>query len=318
MASRYILGEEIKTLVAGSYEQLLPRVHRALSEDRKRLFGVEEDITLLGTFKGYAVAATESGDVFRVHYETSQDGTIVPLTSEPVTVPKYTDAEFTKREAKKFVEAFLSGARTEASERFAVLVRHASEAAPTPVVAPSKVVETFEGLVKGERPWKQVYRTKLSEIREEIKSEVEKIDANRLRPKFKALYATESKVLAESNSAGYEALVTSDLKYLGERVKALESLVEGALTESRGSIPALKSAAMDPTVKTFESFAEDLISDLRGVRNYLSENCESLNLLDAKAKVYDVLASELHSYEVAANFVANMSRRLSEAAGKGN
>lgn len=310
MASKeFYLGEEIKHLLSGSYETLLPRVHEAITADRKRLFGVDEHITLLGTFNGYAIVVTESADVYRVKYEISQRNEIVPVGAEPAQVSRMNADQAVRFESKSFVDAFINGSRSLANEHFARLTAIVRDLPLKP--EPQQVSEAFETLVRGTRPWKKLFEEKTSEIKKTLETDMPKIEEGRLGEKFRKLYDGS---IPESELPGYEALVTSDLKYLGGRIDALTESASRSVERFHGAVPALKKAQTDPTIKMFESFAEDYLADLASVKKSLTTSLEHLNRVDAKGKIYDVLANELQRYEVAGRFVENMSRRLSEAA----
>ena len=130
--------------------------------------------------------------------------------------------------------------------------------------------------------------------------------------KFRRLYDGS---IPSSELVGYRELVTSDLKYLGERVDSILSETEKAISLFQGAVPALKTEQKDATLKMFESFSEDYVADLRGIKKALSEANSLLNGVDDFGKIYDVLANELPRYEVAGLFVGKMSRSLVENTG---
>jgi hypothetical protein len=309
--SSFVPSEEIRKLTFGSYEQLKAQVENSIETSRERLFGSKSPVQVLGTFSGYAIVLTEDAKVFRVKYEKAQSGEIAPISAESLSVRAYkpeTLSEFAGREAEAFVEAFMNGSKSLATEHLKNLLPIVKS--KVTVEAP-KLVEAFENLVKGERGWKKVYTERLAKIREMVKDELPRLEENQLRTKFARLYDGS---ISQPEIGKYKELVTSDLKYLGEKIENLLSETEKAVTVSKGVIPALKPENRDLSVKMFESFSEDFVADLKGVKMALSEAREHLNGVDDFGKIYDLLANELHRYEVAGQFVAKMSRRLAEAA----
>jgi len=309
--SSFVPSEEIRKLTFGSYEQLKLQVESSIEKSRERLFGSESPVQVLGTFSGYAIVLSEDARVFRVKFEKTDKGEIAPISAEPLSVEAYTPQtldKFVLREAEAYVDAFLSGSKSNALDHLKNLLPLVKQKAPTP--APAQVSETFESIVKGERGWKKVYVERIAQIRATVKDELPKMEESRLREKFGRLYDGS---IPQSELSGYKDLVTSDLTYLGERVDSLLAETEKAVSTFKGAVPALKTEEKDPTIKMFESFSEDFMTDLRSVKKALSETSELLNGVDDFGKIYDVLANELHRYEVAGKFVAQMSRRLAEA-----
>lgn len=305
----FIPTEEISRLVEGCYEQLTVRVCSAINEAAPKLLGINEAVEVAGTFSGFAIVHTEDrSQAFRVKYEISETREIMPISAEPISMKTYTPDQYAVAEARLFVDAFINGSRTEAGEHLKNLLPVVQECV---VREPKKITESFENIVRGERGWKKLYDERIGQIRSSIGEDVSKIEESRMREKFRKLYDGS---ISESELPKYADLVTSDLKYLGERVDAILTGAEKAVEAYKGAIPALKTESSDPTVKMFESFSEDYIADLRGVKKTLSEASELLNRVDEVGKIYDVLASELHRYEVAGRFVEKMTRSLSEAA----
>ncbi len=310
--SSFVPSEEIRKLTFGSYEQLKLQVENSIEASREKLFGSAASTQVLGTFSGYAIVLTEDARVFRVKYEKTQTGEIFPISCESMPVQAYKPEsmdKFAASEARAYVEAFLGGSKSMATEHLRNLVPLV-KAAPTPVAA-VKLIEAFENLVKGERGWKKVYADRISQIRTTVKDELPKMEESRTLPKFGRLYDGS---IPKMEVTSYKDLVTSDLNYLGERIERLLSETEKAVSLYEGAVPALKNEQKDPTVKMFESFSEDFVADLKGVKNALSEAAGHLNGVDDFGKIYDLLANELLRYEVAGQFVAKMSRRLAEAA----
>lgn len=305
----HIPWEELNKLIEGSYEQIAPRVHEAISKDAERLFGSSAPITLVGTFDGHAIVMSENMDVYRVKFETSNTKQIVPISAEITSVKPLTAAQYAVSEARNYVSAFINGSKSLAAEHFARVAAVAPSQLPP---EPAAVIESFTAAVNAERAWKKVYEERSASFVTALSDGLMmELDANVLGPKFRSLYQG---LISESEFASYTNLVTSDLKYIGERLDAVIATTRTAIEKSKGAIPALKTASTDPTVKMFESFGDDLLADLTGVRLALSESNEHLNKVDELGKIYDVLASELRRYEVAGRFVEKMSRRLSEAA----
>lgn len=315
--SSFVPSEEISKLTFGSYEQLKLQVESSIEKSRDRLFGSAAPVKVLGTFTGYAIVLSEDAKVFRVKYEKTDKGDIAPISAEALSVPAYTPQtidKFAIREAKAYVDSFFSGAKTAASEHLKNLLPLVKEKQEP--LAPVKINECFENLVRGERGWKKLYTERRGQILEAVKSELTALSESRpaWREKFTRLYDGTMQ-LSSSEEPGYRELVTSDLKYLGEKIEGLLVKTETAVSALHGKVPALKTESKDATLQMFESFSEDYVADLRGIKKALSEANSLLNGVDGLGKIYDVLASELQRYEVAGLFVEKMSRGLTNTEG---
>lgn len=303
----FIPTEEISRLVEGSYEQLVVRLSEALRKSGPALLGSGEHFELAGTFKGYAIVHNEDrSKAFRVKYDLSESKEAVLISAEEVELKTYTPRQYASAQAKAFVEDFFTGAKTSASEHLKKLVPVVArlEAAPEVPVTPSEEVSSA---IKGERTWKTIFESKASLIKGSIAGLSSKIEESRLKPKFRKLYDGS---LTESDLSAYRALVTSDIQYVLGRYDALLNSVETAVSAYKGAVPALKTDTSDATVKMFESFTSDYLSDLRDLKMLLSESVNSINRVDELSKIYDLLASELYTYEVAGSFVEKMSGNL--------
>lgn len=301
------MSEEVEFLVSGSYEQLAKKVYSAIKAEDKKLFG-DALAEVKGTFAGYAIVRTESTNFFRVKFDKAENGTIVPIHAEPIAVKKYTADEFALREARAYVDAFLNTSKTEAAEHFQRLLPAALQATTRSRPAVS-TPEKLDELAKTPRAWKKVYEDKLAQIRTACDGAEKALDEKRLRPKFSKLY---DGAIEESSHEDYDGLVTSDLKYLQTRFSAIIDQMADAEKALDGEILALKANSKDATIQMFEAFRKDFVADVTSLEKALTEACETMNRVDARAKVYDVLSTHLHSYEVASLFVQKMSQRLAE------
>lgn len=315
--SSFVPSEEIQKLTFGSYEQLKLQVESSIEKSRDRLFGSDAPVQVLGTFSGYAIVLSEDAKVFRVKYERTDNGDVASISAEALSTPAYSPQtldKFALREARAYVDSFLSGAKSAASDHLKNLLPVVKSSPPAPV--PVKITEAFSNLVKGERGWKKVYAEKRGQIHSALKDELTALSESRpaWREKFIRLH-DGTMTLSASEESGYRELVTSDLKYLGEKVDSLLANTEEAISTFRGKVPALKTESKDATIQMFESFSEDYLADLKGIAKALSESSSSLNAVDDLGKIYDVLASELQRYEVAGLFVGKMSRGLANTEG---
>jgi hypothetical protein len=310
--SSFVPSEEIRKLTFGSYEQLRTQVAESIESSREKLFGSQSPVQVLGTFAGYAIVLSEDAKVFRVKFEKTQAGGVAPLTVEALSVLAYkpeTMSDFAAREARAYVDAFMDGSKTVAMEHLKNLVPIVPAGKGT--LPPAQIVEAFGNLVKGERGWKKVYTERIAQIRSTVKEELPKLEEQRMHDKFRRLYDGS---IPKTDLESYKDLVTSDLNYLGQKIETLLSETEKSVTVFNGVVPALKTERKDPTVQMFESFSEDFVADLKGVKKALLETTDHLNGVDDFGKIYDLLANELYRYEVAGQFVRKTSHRLAEAA----
>ncbi len=315
-STRYIPESEITRLIEGSYERLSSKVEQSLRTASPSFFGSElsqdqiSKLSVGGTFKGYAIVHNEDRSyVYRVKYEVSESNTVIPISAESIPVKSYTHTEWVQTQARAYVEEFMSGARTAANERLKQIwpsMPFVESFVPAELPQALSDEEKLRDAIAAEKVWKKIFESKLAQIKTSIGEDITKIDESRLKPKFRKLHDGS---LKESEVVAYKDLVTADLKYLSDRLGKLVDTTEVAIKAQNGAVPALKEST-DDTLKMFESFSSDYLVDIKSLSNSLSEVQNTVNPIDSLAKIYDLLASELHSYEVAGKFIERMSNSL--------
>lgn len=311
MAQKVFIPEiSLVELTEGSYERLLGDVQKAVQESAEKLLNIKECVELCGTFKGYAIVCTENRDrVFRIKYEISERGEVLPLSGEEIELRSYTPNQYVAFQAKAFVESFMSGAKTEAGEylkRIVKLIPRLEHAPAEEKVVPS-IADDLANISAAEKTWKKIFEDKLSSINKALGSELDQLSESKLKPKFRKL---QDGTISGPGLESYRPLVTSDLKYLSERFDATFGQVTKAVDAYKGAVPALKTESADPTIKMFESFSRDYLTDLTDLRNKLTEASNIVNAVDELGKIYDLLSTHLYRYEVAGRFIEKMSGNL--------
>lgn len=311
MTTKYFLPlAEIRKLATGSYEQLIVGVDSVVQESSKALFGEEVVCEIVGTFPDSVIVLSEDGRLVRAKWERAEDGTAKIVSHQELEVPRYSAEnreEYARLEVRRAVRAWQEGRVDEAQKIISEVAPYVDQRDSQD---DSKVVEMLAVEFKSPRPWRTLLQTKASKIRPMIgEAAVRKIESQKAAPKFTLLY---NGTLTEEEILGYRDLVESDFRYLTTRVKALRDLVKASY-EGVGSVVRSEELKEEDAIKTFVTFSEDLISDLRRLHQVVSEATQKVSQLDSLGKLFDVISEGMQDYEVAGRFVEVMSRRLIEA-----
>lgn len=309
MQKLFVPVEEIRKLSHGSYEHVIAKIQDAVNESSKALFGEKIEARICGTFPTNVVVMSEGGAMVRAFWEQAENGSIKIVRHEDLEVPAYTQenvGEYVSKQIGKAVRAWSGGRVQEAQDIIADVAPYVTE---RPQMEDHKVVDMLEIELTSSRPWRQILTKQIGRIRSTIgERKMKEIDSERADTKFSLLY---SGALEEAKKAGYRDLVHADLSYLTSRVESLRDLVEASYS-GVGSVVRSEDLKGEAAIRTFVTFAEDLISDLRRLHKVLSEAGNTLAKIDSLGKLYDVIAEGLYDREVAGHFVVTMANRLQE------
>jgi len=305
----FLPREEILRLTTGSYEQLSVRIETAIKGEQARLFENAEP-EVLGTFPGYAVVQTSAGKLFRAKYECADSGAVHVLSAEPLKANIYAKAAlptFLRDEAKAVADLFLKGSVAEANKKVSLLVKLVDE---TRSYDETAIVASFVERLSTDRLWKRTVAARATEMRTMLGESYEQFDSNKLRAKFFKLY--DGSLSSEKSLESYRGLVNEDLGKLTDRLNTV-------LTQTLGSVGSLREIVVatadssNATMAAFGSFAEDLVDDIRTIKQHLEETVQGVGGVDARGKMYDSLAEEILRFELAGAFVVQMTNRLATA-----
>jgi hypothetical protein len=305
----FVPREEILKLTSNSFEARTVRIEGALKEEKKRLFeGAEPQ--LLGTFEGHAVVLTDAGKMFKVYVSESVTGSVHLMKAEPIQAPVYPREAmptFLRKEARAITDLFLKGLVSEANRRAALLVKLVDE---NTVYDDQKIVDPLITSVVSSRAWKQALEQKEeAELKQLLGESFDKIEANKLQPKFSKLYDGS---LSSPDLEQYRGLVNEDVGHLMGRLEAVHKQALNSIGILREFSETVNDSQRE-TVAAFVSFVEDLAEDTRQVKKTLSEVLQGVEGLGALGRLFDTLAEELLRYEIAGSFAVQMTTRLAQA-----
>jgi hypothetical protein len=307
--NRLIPIEEIKKLTRGSYEHVIAVVEQVVQENAEGIFGKQVGVRLLGTFPGLAIALSEDGDIARISFESTGNGSIRITKHEAVDVPQVDPNkvdDFVRSEVSRAVAEWQAGRVGAAQKIIASVAPYVGE---RPLMDDRDVVGKLISSFEADRPWKKLFRERSDHFRKLIGAEaLASIDNSRAARKFSTLYDGS---ISEDQMARYHSLVRSNLAYLSSRVESLRDLVESSYGSLRSVIRS--DDLEDVSVSTLALFAEDLVSDLRRLYTVLTESAKKLTETGSLGRLHDIVAEGLHEYEIAGRFVSTMARRICEA-----
>jgi hypothetical protein len=310
-APRFIPVQEIRKLSEGSFEHTISKIERAVQESSERIFGKKIGARVVGTFPENALALSEDGDVARVFWAVSKDGSVKIVKTESVKIASYSPEnveDFARKQIRKAVAAWESGRKDEAERLISEVAPYVDE---RPLLSDAKVVEALTVEFKAARPWRQILKANRQRFESAVgEPAMMKIAAESSGPKYTVIYNGS---MEEAERAGYLDLVHSDFSYLTSRVTSLRDLSRTCY-EGLRSVVRSEDLKADETISTFITFTEDLVSDLSRLQKIVSDAPKTLTKIESLGRLYDTINEGLPDYELAGKFVETMSKQLQDAA----
>jgi hypothetical protein len=284
-------GEALERLLEGSYEQRIAQMDRALGELNLELFESDDDYHLVGTFPKAAVVVSKSGRFKRIVFEKTEEGLIARVEEEAVPIISKEEANAVLNEAAQDVVGdLLEGQNT--SERLLLL---ADKVGSRPL-SEGDTVDKAVASIGSPRPWRQIYEEKKDVFYREVGAGAEEV-VGKVKPTFARLYETEQD---EEFLEKFLPLVREKLKKLAESLDDLAFAVES-------SLESLSDCFVD---RGFAFFVADLAADLKVLEETASNAVIQLTESDSMGRLYDTIAAEFSSYELAGRFVQEVATRL--------
>lgn len=299
----FIPEHELTSLLKGSFQETSILVSEALKEEQKRL----GDVRLVATFPKHVVVMSEAGEAYKLGYELSASGNVHFTKQEPLDVTVVTERnlrKYVQNEAKEAVDLFLKGLSSQANERIAAILPLVDESA---FVSDEELIGSFVESRSQDRDWKKLIASRKESVRGYLG---EGVDITALQPKFKKLYDGST---SAAELPTFKTLVGEDVDYVVVRLNAVRKNAEAALHTIRSVRDAAVAEGGESTIGMLEAFASDLLNDVKSVEEFVSEARNEISRVDLLAKVFDSLAEEVASFEVAGAFAAKMAARLAEA-----
>jgi hypothetical protein len=299
----FVPASELAGVLAGSFQDTTVKVADALREEAHSLFG-GRTAQVLGVFPDAVVVLAEGGDVLRIRYEKGTTGAVYFTGSEvlPVTVVTQKNVRrFVQNEARTAADLFIRGLTAQANEKVSAL---APLVDALNVMSDEEVLQSFSES-RSAHQWHALIEERHQYIQPLLEGETL---PEPLSPKFSRLYDGSTK---PAELSGFEALVTDDVEHLISRLVAVESQAAAALQTARTVREQAAREGGEEVVATLEAFAADLLADVTKVREFVVEASTEFGRVDRIAKVFDSIASEVASFEVAGAFAAKMAARLS-------
>lgn len=305
-------SDELRHLLAGSYESLIARVETVVSENAENLFGEKTGTLVLGTFSGYAVVLSESGKLLRVKFE-EKSGKVNLVEHKELDLPRVLRSDvgsLVLEDASKAVDLMLSGRLSATDPSFVRLVRMAGSYPKTP----EQLVEAVIATAKAKSAWKTIYQEHSARIRRFLWGELMQIEDRRLRPKFQNLYNGST---PDEQLEGFREEVVSGLNTVLARLGDFSKLVESS-DKSFGSLKnEFRDLGEDSLYNVVSTFSSDLLDDILRVRGNVEEMLASVTCVSCLAKLYDSLGEELYDFELASRFVNRIATMLRDSGEEG-
>lgn len=301
----FIPANELSNLLKGSFQHTSALVADALKES-KAFSG--KPVHLVACFDKHAVVMSEAGDAFKVGYEISESGSVHFIGQEvlPVTVvTEKTARRYAQAEAKLIVDLFFKGLTEQAEERMAALLPIVDAATAN---SDEELLQGFAESLEADRVWKKLVKDRAESVKQYLGESAPQTTA--VAPKFKKLYdgSTSAEELPK-----FKSLVRDDTAHLLGRISAVRKQAEEAVHAAALVKEAAEAEGIAEGLAVLESYAADLLSDVRQIEAFVQEAIEEFGRVDLLAQVFDSLAEEVASFEVAGAFASKMASRLAES-----
>ena len=289
-ATPFLPAEAVESLLKGSHQHLAVRLTEAVQASLSQYQWGEAH--LLATFDKKAVVMSDAGDVYSLPF-TEERGELVLGTPQMLPVAGITSKNlrrFVQQEAKAAVDLFLQGFTSKAHEKISQL-RPLVDAST--MLSDEEIVENFVAKRAEGTRWKALIESRATQV---------------------------TTLLGEDASSGPVQAQTSDLEGtqqgMGEILARL-GVVEEQARLALQTLGALKdAAAAEGGAAAFQQLAEytaDLHKDVRAVMDFAEEALRDFKQVDLLAQLFDSMAGEVASFEVAGAFAAKMASRLADA-----
>lgn len=301
ISNRYVPTGEVKRITVGSFEERARLIESAANSDSVRLFGVQIESKVVGTFPAHAVVLSEDGKCIRVKYEIN--GNVAKLLSfDRVAVDTVEERKnLSNTQAKEAATLLSQGRISEAKAAIKHLVALVDSTSPQ---QDDQIIDAMISFRRADRPWKATFREKSDTMRRLVLDEAGEIHKDRIQPKFKSLH---NGTLKSTEVDRYRDLVIESIKILDTRTTRLQEQVESAI----GAVKELKIE--DPSIGSYLNFAHDLADSLQSNHKTVTEALRRVKRTDSLGKLYDSLSEEFGDCEVASRYVTSMSKRLVDA-----
>lgn len=277
--TRFIPPEEIRRVTTGSQESLIAQLQLALEADHTRFFKSGSAARVLGTFDHHIVAVNEDLEVMKIDFERSDKG-LELIKAEEIQVEQISPEcleRVIRERALKVVDAFMVGSLSEGRERLAALIPLVKR----PLQTESTVVAAVRAALHSDRPWRNLYQERAEQFRAYLG-----VDHQRARSEVPS-------ALRWLHSGGRAAPLprpgSGGRRVLGRTVREAAESINSALQSVKGVQDRLDPKDLG-ALTALDSFAQDLLADLRGIEQVANESTSNQPGVQGLAEIYDMLA----------------------------
>jgi len=298
----FVPSIELAALLAGSFQSTTSRIADALKSEASKLFS-GRGVQLLGVFPDSALVLVGESEVSRLRYSMSEVGEVHFTGTSDVDITVVTEKNlqrFIRTEARAAADLFLRGLITQANEKIVALAPLVDHAA---AMSDEDILKSFAES-RADRLWRVTLNDRAENVQKFLGED--KLPAP-LSAKFKRIYDGST---TASELEGFKPLVHDDIQHLVSRLSAVEATATSALHAIRIVREQAIQAGGEEAIASLEAFASDLLSDVTQVKEFVVEAVAEFGSVDRIAKVFDSIASEVASFEVAGAFVAKTVTRL--------
>lgn len=307
VADVFIPQAVLNEIVKGSYEDIVESVAE-LVEQKPDTFGAAQ-ASVVATFPGYVIVATDKGEFWRAKYAL-HEGSLAIKRVEPVKLPTVRREDlgsYLKKEARALVENMLASVdpdvtRTRLHDLAQAIIAGAR-------VTAERIEEAVKERLGTERAWKQAVRDNLESIRKFAGAELAEAESKLPKSKFQAIIDGS---IGEDEYEKYREVALESLGLLVKRVNEVVTLAEAAHRDDYTLKAEFRTQDSDYAVADYVAFLKDFTDDVRGLQENLVDALAAAKdqCLLCAVGIHDAVASNMPMFETAAAFIRTYSTRF--------
>ena len=283
----------IMEAMENSFEAKIQRLVSALEGVKEQFEAKDGWVFPVATLAKHAIVVNHEGNVFRAHFEESEDG--VKITKAEKYNLEVKQESITKVTSRA-VEALMEGRKASAKIGLRDLLKQRNENDSYEFAKARH--QSFMRQIKESNFWKEHVRENAARIKVFVRGQLSEINGSGIRARFQKLRLSEmdSKLVVQ-----YQPTIRKALSEMLNRFMKMHDQVSEAFTKDQWLINSLGSMNRDTGHSTAHfmnyfvgEYLNSLTSSVDGIRLALGESD-----LPFQAHLYDTLAEEYPTYALA-------------------
>ena len=283
----------IMEAMENSIEAKIHRLIDALNGVKDQFEAKEGWVFPVATMAKHAIVVNHEGNVFRAHFDESDDG--IKITKSEKYNLEVKQESITKT-VSNAVDALMEGRKEKIKVNLKDLLKHRTES-DSYEFAKARYQSLLKQ-IKAESFWKQHVQENAARIRVFVRGDLREINSSGIKARFQKLRLGE---VDEKFRNQYQPTVRKALSEVMQRLMKMQSEIQESFTKDQWLINSLSSMSRERGLETagfvnhfVGEYLNSLTSTVEGIRLALGESD-----LPFQALLYDTLAEEYPNYALA-------------------